>query len=233
MTREKNNIENNLKRRIENLTREKNKNENNLNKRIEDLEKEKIIKENNLNRRIRDLEKEKIIIENNLNRRIEELKEEKDNIENNLNKRIEDLKKENNIIKKNFTLDITELKEKIKILATDINSKYQEINYYKSELKKKNEEKTNIPLIKPEETIFSVLFLSQGFNDVNNYAMTVKNTDIFYSLEEKLFNDFPQLKELKLIYMVNVRNISRSKTLEENNIKHNDIINVFINNFEE
>ena len=75
--------------------------------------------------------------------------------------------------------------------------------------------------------------MTQGFNDVKNYAMTVKNTDIFYSLEEKLFNDFPQLKDLKLIYMVNVRNISCSKTLEENNIKHNDIINVFINDFEE
>ena len=220
-------------RRLENLTKEKRDVENNLNRRIENLTREKNNIQNNLNRRIEILKQEKRDIEDDLNSRIEDLKQEKNNIEFNLNRRIEELKKENDIIKKNFTLDMNELKDKIRILSNDINNKYQEINDYKSHIKKmKEEEKKDIPLIKSGETIFSVLFMSQGCDDIKNYAMTVKNTDIFSSLEERLFKDFPQYKNLKLIFMVNAKYISSSKTLEENKIKHNDIINVFINEFE-
>ena len=47
-------------------------------------------------------------------------------------------------------------------------------------------------------------------------------------LEEKLINDFPVLRENDLYYEVNERRIKRYKTLEENNIKNNDIINLFL-----
>ena len=47
-------------------------------------------------------------------------------------------------------------------------------------------------------------------------------------LEEKLNSNFPQLKEHETFFEVNGRRIKRFKTLDENNIKNNDIINVFI-----
>ena len=92
--------------------------------------------------------------------------------------------------------------------------------------------KNDISLNKPGEKIFSVIFMTEGNDDIKNYAMTVKNTDTFYSLEETLYNDFPKYKKLKLMFMVNTNEILRFKTLEENKIKHNDIIHIFINEFE-
>ena len=47
-------------------------------------------------------------------------------------------------------------------------------------------------------------------------------------LEEKLNNDFPQLKDYQTVFEVNTRKIKRFKTLDENKIKGNDVINVFL-----
>ena len=49
----------------------------------------------------------------------------------------------------------------------------------------------------------------------------------YNNLEEKLNNDFPQLKDYQTVFEVNTRKIKRFKTLDENNIKSNDIINIF------
>ncbi len=225
-------MEDDLKIKINILNQEKINIKNNLNKRIENLNQEKINIKNNLNRRIEILNQEKNEIEYNLNRRIENLNQEKNDIENNLNTEIEKLKQQNNNIKINSITDINELKDKIKILATDINHKYQQINYYKSQIEKMSQLKNDISLNKPGEKIFSVIFMTEGNDDIKNYAMTVKNTDTFYSLEETLYNDFPEYKKLKLMFMVNTNEILRFKTLEENKIKHNDIIHIFINEFE-
>ena len=39
--------------------------------------------------------------------------------------------------------------------------------------------------------------------------------------------DFPDFKNYETYFEVNTRRIKRFKTIEENNIKNNDIINVF------
>ena len=70
--------------------------------------------------------------------------------------------------------------------------------------------------------------MTQGNNDINNYAMTCKNTDLFVRLEEKLYNDYPLYKNYDTLFMVNTRRILRFKTMDENKIKNNDIISVFI-----
>ena len=75
--------------------------------------------------------------------------------------------------------------------------------------------------------IISVLFMTQGNQDIINYSMACRTTDLFSSLEERLYQDFPNYRNIEKIFMVRANRISRDKTLEENNIKNNDIINIF------
>ena len=86
----------------------------------------------------------------------------------------------------------------------------------------------SITSIKPGEKILAINFVSMGTNDIGHYAIACKNTDLFVKLEEKLNNDFSQLKEHETYFESNGRRLKRFKTLDENKIKNNDIINVFI-----
>ena len=47
-------------------------------------------------------------------------------------------------------------------------------------------------------------------------------------LEEKLNNNFPELKNHETYSEVKTKRIKRFKTLAENNIKSNDVINIFL-----
>ena len=67
-----------------------------------------------------------------------------------------------------------------------------------------------------------------GFQDIGHYSLPCKNTDLFVKLEEKLNNDYPQLKDKETYFLVNGNRIKRFKTLDENHIKSNDIINLFL-----
>ena len=73
----------------------------------------------------------------------------------------------------------------------------------------------------------TVNFVGIGYQDIANYSIFCKSTDTFVKLEEILYKDFPELKNYENYYMVNSRRILRYKTLEENQINNNDIINVF------
>ena len=81
--------------------------------------------------------------------------------------------------------------------------------------------------INPGEKIITVNFVSNGFQDISNYSIPCKNTSLFIRLEEKLNNDFPQLKNHETFFVVNTRRIKRFQTLEENQIKSNDVISIF------
>ena len=77
--------------------------------------------------------------------------------------------------------------------------------------------------------MFAVNFVSNGFQGIMNYALPCKNTDLFVRLEEKLNNDYPDLlKDKETYFIVNTRRIKRFKTLDENQIKGGDVINVFL-----
>ena len=75
--------------------------------------------------------------------------------------------------------------------------------------------------------IISVLFMTQGNQDIINYSMVCRTTDLFSSLEERLYQDFPNYRNVNKIFMVRANRIFRDKTLEENNIRNNDIISLF------
>ena len=58
--------------------------------------------------------------------------------------------------------------------------------------------------------------------------MVCRTKDLFVRLEERLYKDFPKYRNVETFFMVNANRILRFKTLEENKIKENDIIFIFI-----
>jgi len=121
------------------------------------------------------------------------------------------------------------LNNKISILENELNKKNMEIQHYLNNMNNINNYNINdlVTSINPGEKIITVNFVSHGFQDIANYSIPCKNTSLFIRLEEKLNNDFPQLKNYETFFVVNTRRIKRFQTLEENQIKSNDIISIF------
>ena len=170
-----------------------------------------------------------------LNKKIIELKnqvtEEKMNNQklsdenNKMKKTIELLKQENINIKQKLEYKINNLNIKINNLENEINNKNMELQLYIQQNNKLNE--NVITVSKSGEKIISVNFITMGNNDISNYSMPCKKGDLFVQLEEKLYNDFPKYKNYETYFEANGKRIKRIKTLEENNIQGNDIINLF------
>ena len=137
-------------------------------------------------------------------------------------KEIEILKNKNIILNN----DNNSLKEKIKILENNLKAKNNELQNL---LSKNNNNIINykITSINPGEEILAINFVSNGVQDIGHYNLICKNTDLFVRLEERLYQDFPDFKNYETYFEVNTKRIKRFKTIEENNIKNNDIINVF------
>ena len=138
-------------------------------------------------------------------------------------KEIEILKNKNIILNN----DNNSLKEKIKILENNLKAKNNELQNLLSKNNNSNIINYKITSINPGEEILAINFVSNGVKDICNYNLICKNTDLFVRLEERLYQDFPDFKNYETYFEVNTRRIKRFKTIEENNIKNNDIINVF------
>ena len=57
-----------------------------------------------------------------------------------------------------------------------------------------------------------------------NLPLPCKNTDIFVRLEEQLYNEYPEYKDVNTFFTINGNTIKRFKTLDENNIKNTNVI---------
>ena len=142
------------------------------------------------------------------------------------------LNENNNLKSINFSLNneiqvLKQYKEKNKLLKEEIYRKNIELQKYQSNnIKIKEDEGTTS--IKPGERAIAINFVSQGNQDIFNYALVCKNTDLFVRLEERLYNEYPQFKNYETYFEVKTNRIKRFKTLDENNIKNGDVINVFI-----
>ena len=75
------------------------------------------------------------------------------------------------------------------------------------------------------EKLLTVNFVSMD-QRIMNYSIACKNTDPFFKLEEKLYNDFPRFKEIGTSCLCNGEIIFRFKTLEENGIKAHNVIQI-------
>ena len=59
---------------------------------------------------------------------------------------------------------------------------------------------------------------------IQNYSIICKNTDIFNSIETKLYKDYKEYYDTENYFTVNGNKIHKNKTLDENNIHNNDTI---------
>ena len=80
------------------------------------------------------------------------------------------------------------------------------------------------------EKLISIKFIS-GEQDIN-YTIITKNTEKFYKIETMIYEKYPKYSEGANFFKVNGSEIIRGKTIEENNIKNNDIITLIINNLD-
>ena len=64
------------------------------------------------------------------------------------------------------------------------------------------------------------------------YSLIIKNTEIFSQIETMLYKKYPKYTETENYFLVSGNKINKHKTLQDNNIKNNDIITLFINNFD-
>ena len=124
--------------------------------------------------------------------------------------------------------NIQDLKNKIKSLEKELNKKNEEIQQLLSQNNNNNQGKYKITSINPGEEIMCINFVSMGNQDINNYGLVCKNTDLFIRTEERLYEDFPQFKKCETYFEVNGKRIKRFLTLSENNIKDKNVINMFI-----
>ena len=97
-------------------------------------------------------------------------------------------------------------------------------NFHNMNQQNKNRE---ITYINPGEKIMTINFVSQGNQDITNYSLACKNTDLFVRLEEILYQDYPKFKDFETYFEVRTKRIKRFKTIEENDIRNNDVISVF------
>ena len=150
------------------------------------------------------------------------LENENKSLKNKINKLTLDY---NNNIKK-YEIDMNKLIEKNKELEKLIDEQKKEINDYIFKLNNLSDN-NQVIAFKPGDKIISVNFLTQGNQDIFNYSMACKTSDLFVRLEERLYQDYPKFRNVETFFMVNANRILRFKTLEENNIKNNTIISLF------
>ena len=123
--------------------------------------------------------------------------------------------------------NIQNLKNKIKSLEKELNKKNEEIQQLLSQ-NNNNQGNYEITSINPGEEIMCINFVSMSNQDINNYGLVCKNTDLFIRAEERLYEDFPQFKKYETYFEANGKRIKRFQTLSENNIKDKNVINLFI-----
>ena len=113
----------------------------------------------------------------------------------------------------------------IKSLNSQISEKIIELNNLKNQIKINNDDDL-INQINPGEKVITTLIISTDQKVM--YPIACKNTTPFIKVEEKLYEEYPEFKETENYYIFNGTKIKRFKTIEENNIKCNDIISIFI-----
>ena len=163
---------------------------------------------------------------------IKNLQEENKKLKDTTNK----LEEEQKTLLKNSQEENKKLKETIYQLEQEQKTLIENLKEEEKTMSAKNEKiydsekiikSTSITELKEGEVIISVLFLSMGRQDIQNYSLPCKNTDLFVDLERQLYEDYPEYKNYETYFEVNTRRILRFKTIEENNIRSNAIINIF------
>ena len=81
------------------------------------------------------------------------------------------------------------------------------------------------------EKLISIKFVSTD-QIINNFTIIGKNTDRFSKLEEILYEKYPNYRSGDNYFIFNGNKVKRNMTLEENNIKDNDVLTLTTNYFD-
>ena len=84
------------------------------------------------------------------------------------------------------------------------------------------------PPLNNNKKLITVYFTSSS-QDILNFPLSSYNTDTFSTLEEKLYNEKPELKHLNVYFLSGGRKLESSLTLEQNKIKDKDTILIYEN----
>ena len=147
------------------------------------------------------------------NKELENMKNERDKLN-------EDLIKANKIISNiNNNDEIKKLKEENNSLKYQLNIKDNEINELRN--------KSNI-INKPIINIDDIIVITFQSSDATvNYGIKCLKTDVFAEVEEKLYKKFENLRNTNNMFTANAKPVLRFRTINENNIKDGDIIQLF------
>ena len=151
-------------------------------------------------------------------------------------KNINNLKNENNeLLGKINQLEISS-KNKIKEFNEKLNQKSLKISELNENIKEKDKlikeyksKISNFPFeISSGEKLISIIFIS--FDESIVFPILCKNTDIFSFIEKKFYEKYSEYKNLDNDFLLNGKRINGNISIDENNIKNNDIITIFNKN---
>jgi len=193
-----------------------------------DLKKQMATLKENLDNEV----KNKMLLNEKINQLTKELYKKNTNEDKN-----KDLKKEIELLKmelykeinnnKELNIKINQLNKQIEERASHKEDNKDKIMELYDELRTKEKElkeiKSRSPFIlKPGEKLMTVIIVST--DQKIHYSIICKNTDHFLDIEKLLYNEYPEYKENKNIFLFNGKVINEYKNLEENKINNSDII---------
>ena len=138
-----------------------------------------------------------------------------DELENKIKKLELIIKEKDNIIN-----ECTNMKD-IKNISNDNNNYINRIK----ELEKEIEKYKNYCLL-PGEKLINIKFIS--IDQKINFDTIAKNSDNFAKLEASLYEKYPKYKDTENYFLSNGKKLNKHRTLEENEIKDNDILTLGI-----
>ena len=167
---------------------------------------------NNNNDLLNDKKNKNIELINRIKQLENDLNNEKEKNKN-LNEQIEKYKKiikdlNDKLLGNNFVDN-----NKVSELQNILKEKIDEINVLKSKLSD-----SNIENIQPGEKIIAIGITSSD-QSIQNFIRPCKDSDLFVKLEEKLYDEYPQFKDVDTYFLANGRKVLRFRSIKENNIK--------------
>ena len=66
-----------------------------------------------------------------------------------------------------------------------------------------------------------------GDQSIEKFNIVSKDSDIFTTLENKIYEKNPNLRENENFFLFNGKKINKNKTLKDNNIKDNSVITLY------
>ena len=136
------------------------------------------------------------------------------------------LKNKINILENNIKEIKNKFNEKDKIIISEHKfnmPKNNNIEYNNQILELKNQiNQLKSYILSPGENLISIKFISCDQNI--NFSTFAKPNDNFTKIENILYNNYPNYREIENYFIANGKKINRYHTMEQNGIKNNNII---------